>query len=305
MKSKRGTVWINLGLLLLAAALFLTVYNRMASYEAGETSRQVIEQLCETLPTESAAETEAPAIPEYLLDAGREMPVQTIGGKDYIGVLTIPSLELELPVISQWDYAALKVAPCRYSGSLYQNNLIICAHNFATHFGKLKNLRVGDIAIFTDMEENAVTFQMVERETLEPTDLEGMEAGEADPVTPALETIRVQIAGLQHQQESICEYLEKGVYTIDMFTKRNTSLSKEIKQLQLAEADLIRQQNEKNQKEQQVAQIIPTTQHILESYPLLEIEEKNRMWKLVMKKATVYRSPDDKLEVNIYPNLPK
>ena len=178
MKTDRGTAWINLGLLLLAAALFLSVYNRMTSYEAGETSRQVIEQLCETLPTESAAETEAPAIPEYLLDAGREMPVQTIGGKDYIGVLTIPSLEL--PVISQWDYAALKVAPCRYSGSLYQDNLIICAHNFATHFGKLKNLRVGDIAIFTDMEENAVIFQMVERETLEPTDLEGMEAGDWD-----------------------------------------------------------------------------------------------------------------------------
>ena len=29
------------------------------------------------------------------------------------------------------------------------------------------------------------------------------------------------------------------------------------------------------------------------------------MWKLVMKKATVYRLPEDKLEVNIYPNLPK
>lgn len=54
-----------------------------------------------------------------------------------------------------------------------------------------------------------------------------------------------------------------------------------------------------------MAQIIPTTQHILESYPLLEIEEKNRLWKLVLKRVTVYRSPDDKLEVNIYPNLPK
>ena len=30
------------------------------------------------------------------------------------------------------------------------------------------------------MEENAVTFRMVERETLEPTDLEGMEAGDWD-----------------------------------------------------------------------------------------------------------------------------
>ena len=128
---------------------------------------------------------------------------------------------------------------------------------------------------------------------------------ETNPVAVALETIRGQIAGLQHQQESICEYLEKGVYTIDMFTKRNTSLSKEIKQLQRAEADLMRQQSEQSQKEQQVAQIIPTTQHILESYPLLEIEEKNRLWKLVLKSVTVYRSPDDKLEVNIYPNLPK
>lgn len=213
MKSKRGTVWINLGLLLLAAALFLTVYNRMASYEAGETSRQVIEQLCETLPTESAAETEAPAIPEYLLDAGREMPVQTIGGKDYIGVLTIPSLELELPVISQWDYAALKVAPCRYSGSLYQNNLIICAHNFATHFGKLKNLRVGDIAIFTDMEENAVTFQMVERETLEPTDLEGMEAGDWD-MTLYTCTVggqsRVTVRFVREEPWQTAQYRENG-----------------------------------------------------------------------------------------------
>ena len=128
---------------------------------------------------------------------------------------------------------------------------------------------------------------------------------EVDPVTAALETIQGQIAGLQHQQESICEYLEKGVYTIDMFTKRNTSLSKEIKQLQLAEADLMRQQSEQSQKEQQVAQIIPTTQHILESYPLLEIEEKNRLWKLVLKRVTVYRSSEDKLEVNIYPNPPK
>ena len=49
----------------------------------------------------------------------------------------------------------------------------------------------------------------------------------------------------------------------------------------------------------------PATQHILESYPLLTPAEKNRLWKLVMKKATVYRSPDDKLTVNIYPNLPK
>ena len=126
-----------------------------------------------------------------------------------------------------------------------------------------------------------------------------------DPITTALESVRGQIAGLQLQQEHICEYLEKGIYTIDMFTNRNNTLLKEIKRLQLTEADLLHQQKEHSHKTQTTAQIVPTTQHILESYPLLNPLEKNQLWKLVMKKATVYRSQDDILSVDIYPNLPK
>lgn len=80
-----------------------------------------------------------------------------------------------------------------------------------------------------------------------------------------------------------------------MFAKRNTTLAKEIKQLQTAEADLLRQQGEGDQKKQATVQIIPTTQHILENYQILTAAEKNRLWKLVMAKATVYRSPDSKL----------
>lgn len=173
MKANRGTVWINAGLLLIAAALFLSAYNEWESHEARDSARQVIAQLYDALPTEAGEPTTLP-------DVRREMPVKTINGRDYIGVLSIPSLELELPVISQWDYPALKVAPCRYSGSLYQDNLIICAHNYASHFGKLKELQPGDIVLFTDMDEHVVTFQMVERETLNPMDAEGMEAGDWD-----------------------------------------------------------------------------------------------------------------------------
>ena len=173
MKANRGAVWINAGLLLIAAALFLSAYNEWESHEARDSARQVIAQLCDELPTEAGEPTTLP-------DVRREMPVKTINGRDYIGVLSIPSLELELPVISQWDYPALKVAPCRYSGSLYQDNLIICAHNYASHFGKLKELQPGDIVQFTDMDEHVVTFQMVERETLNPMDAEGMEAGDWD-----------------------------------------------------------------------------------------------------------------------------
>ena len=135
-----------------------------------------------------------------------------------------------------------------------------------------------------------------------------IEAGQPsaiDPIDTALETVRGQLASLQLQQENICEYLEKGIYTVEMFTKRSNALSKEIKQLQSSEADLLRQRGEGNQKRQAAAEIIPTTQHILDSYSMLSTEEKNRLWKLVMKKATVYRTPEGEMTIHIYPNLPK
>ena len=126
-----------------------------------------------------------------------------------------------------------------------------------------------------------------------------------DPIAAALTAVRGQLAGLQLQQENICEYLEKGIYTVEMFSKRNASLAKEIKQLQTSEADLLRQQSEGDEKKRTSSQLIPTAQHILEHYSLLSVEEKNRLWKLVLKKATVYRTQDGELMIHIYPNLPQ
>ena len=36
-----------------------------------------------------------------------------------------------------------------------------------------------------------------------------------DPVGEALDTVQAQLIALQNQQETICEYLEKGIYTIE------------------------------------------------------------------------------------------
>lgn len=185
MKSKRGTAWINLGLLLLAAALFLAAYNRNESYQAQRQSDVVLEEMSQaleqTVPAQTVPrQTEPPELPEAMEEPQREMPVRTIHGRDYIGVLTIPALNLELPVLSQWDYTNLRIAPCRYEGSVYNGSLILCAHNYSSHFGRLKNLREGDAVQFTDMDDNVYTYQVVGLETLNPTDVEGMESGDWD-----------------------------------------------------------------------------------------------------------------------------
>ena len=67
----------------------------------------------------------------------------------------------------------------------------------------------------------------------------------------------------------------------------------------------MKQQNEVDEKKESIMQIIPTTQHILDNYDILTILEKNQLWKLVLKRVTVYRSQDDELSIQLYPNLPQ
>lgn len=193
-RNQEGLLLITIGLLLIAAALFLVSYNLYDELRAEQSARQVVNQLDEYLPSEAAPEAstdpagdqeplvsdERTVIPDYVLAPNMEMPVETINGIDFIGVLRIPALELELPIISEWNYPNLKTAPCRYSGSAYLNNLIICGHNYTSHFGNLKNLGEGDIATFTDMDGNVFTYKMVERETLLPTSIDAMESGDWD-----------------------------------------------------------------------------------------------------------------------------
>ena len=174
MKHK-GKGLIFTGLLLIAAALFLTGYNLFDQMRAQRSAAQAAAQLTEQLPQTSQAD-----VPDYLLSPEMEMPVETIDGVDYVGVLRIPALALELPVISQWSYPLLKIAPCRYSGSAYQNNLVLCAHNYASHFGNLKSLHIGDAVTFTDMDGNLFSYQVAELETLPPQATEEMENGDWD-----------------------------------------------------------------------------------------------------------------------------
>ena len=179
-RKQRGLLSITVGLLLIAAALFLVSYNLYDELRAEQAARQAVNKLDASTNQEPLASDERTVIPDYVLSPKMEMPVETINGIDFIGVLRIPALELELPVISEWNYPNLKTAPCRYSGSAYLNNLILCGHNYASHFGRLKTLSEGDIATFTDIDGNVFIYKMVERETLNPTDIEGMESGNWD-----------------------------------------------------------------------------------------------------------------------------
>ena len=103
-----------------------------------------------------------------------------IDGDEYIGIIDIPSLNLKLPVASSWNYEKMKKSPCRYYGSLENNDLVISAHSYKSQFGLIKNLNQGDKLLFTDVSSKAYVFEVKVIEILSPTDVEEMINSEFD-----------------------------------------------------------------------------------------------------------------------------
>lgn len=160
-KNQIGKIFTITGLLLFAAALALFAYNLWDGYRAEQSREKLLEEYRDKNQNisdkgEQADESDG-QIPDYQLNPEMEMPeiaLEDLDGAACIGVLEIPAIDLKLPVLSEWSYPLLKKAPCCYSGSAYLDNLVIAAHNYRTHFGKLKELETGDEVIFTDAAGN-------------------------------------------------------------------------------------------------------------------------------------------------------
>ncbi len=137
-KINTGIALMAFGLLLIAAAGGLFALNKINDKKAGETAGMIMEAV------EKAGDEN-----EYEEEENGEV-FAMIDGEKYIGVISIPSLDIELPVQSEWSLAKLKNSPCRYYGSVPEGTAIICAHNYQSHFGKLKYAGPGTKVYFTD-----------------------------------------------------------------------------------------------------------------------------------------------------------
>lgn len=206
MKLKKGSIFIIIGLLLLAAALFLTCFNIYDQFRAEHSVENIMDQLSRQDGGRDLSDGE---IPDYILDPDMEMPVKTADGRDYIGTLEIPSLNLTLPILSSWSYDNLRIAPCRYTGSAYRNDMVLAAHNYPSHFGRLKHLREGEEVIFTDEAGNRFTYTAVVRETLMPEAIDEMTGKEEEDWDLTLFTCTI---GGRSRVTVRCVLSEKGKY---------------------------------------------------------------------------------------------
>lgn len=185
-KNRIGNILKGAGLILVTAAVLLLVYNLWDGHRARESEEAILaEYLQENKKASESPDTsdkeDEQNIPDYLLNPDMDMPeytLKSLGDVACIGILEIPALDLELPVISSWSYSSLRLAPCRYSGSAYKGNLVIAAHNYQSHFGGLRTLPEGSEVFFTDAVGNRFSYYVAVTEALTPWSVDDMTSGE-------------------------------------------------------------------------------------------------------------------------------
>ena len=172
MRNKLGILCMLVGTALIFGALYLFICNTRETEFAEEAAAEVMpEILVEIQEVQEETTEETWVIPEtpveLLTEEELKMTEKVIYGRRYIGYLSIPTLGLELPILSDWTYPDLQVSPARYYGSVRGENLVLLAHNYPTHFGKISNLTKGDSVIFTDMEGTVWEYEVVTKVAVE------------------------------------------------------------------------------------------------------------------------------------------
>ena len=178
MKSK-AKIFTWIGKVCLLSALLLHLYNIYDNMNQDQNQKQILEQYIQE--TNHQQDTSFIQIPDYQLNPEMEMPEVSLPGLEEagcIGILEIPSINIKLPVLNTWSYSLLKKAPCRYTGSIYLDNMVIAAHNSEAHFKKISNLQEGDIVIFTDAVGNVFTYTVAGIELLQPNEVDNMTNGQ-------------------------------------------------------------------------------------------------------------------------------
>ncbi len=155
---------IILGILCILLSITLYIKNKYQELDTGKKSKEILDII----------ETKINVSDKEEIKSNTEDLVLNISGYDYIGVISIPSLNIKLPIMRETDYDRLAISPCKYYGNITTNDLVLCAHDYVNQFGKISNLKEDDIVIITDVLGNNYVYKVVLTEELNPTDITNM-----------------------------------------------------------------------------------------------------------------------------------
>lgn len=150
--NKMGKVLVYIGILFIILSLGFKIYDNYKDIKAGKESNALIEEI------------------NNITDTSRKV-YKTKNGYNLIGTIYIDKISKNLPIIDSWDYDKLNVAPCVYSGSIENKDLVICAHSYKTHFSDLYKLNRNDYIVITEINGKEHLYKVCDTDVIDPYDV--------------------------------------------------------------------------------------------------------------------------------------
>lgn len=100
---------------------------------------------------------------------------EEINGYKVIGIIKIPKIEIEYPILEKTDKTSLELSITKFWGDKInqKGNVVLAGHNRLnnTMFGKIDKLEKGDIIELTDSQMVTVKYQVFKTYTVDPNDI--------------------------------------------------------------------------------------------------------------------------------------
>lgn len=183
-----------LSVFLLCALSSYAIYAEYDRSKSEEVSKEILQEISFREPTklvdeevivvrlnaipeeEDVATTEVVQI-EQQVNVEEEQKLTASDGTSYytIGVINIPSINVNYPILSTYTDELLKIAPCKFHGPNPNEvgNLCIAGHNYrnSKFFSKVPNLQLGDTIEITDLSGRMLTYTVYDKFIVNPDEL--------------------------------------------------------------------------------------------------------------------------------------
>lgn len=105
------------------------------------------------------------------------MPVLSIEGTDFLGILDLPSHGSSLPVCAHWGKSSRY--PCRFSGSIYDGTMQIGGTSQKGQYDFYREISAGDPVFFTDITGNRYTYTVTDIRYRKHADQDALQSTDA------------------------------------------------------------------------------------------------------------------------------
>lgn len=160
---KKIKIYKAILVLLIIAAIVVAVFVVRKFYKSNQTeneAKSIVEEIKENLNTQNESEA--------YIDA-------ELGGYKVIGIIKIPKINLEYPILEKTNTESLNISITKFWGNEINEigNVTLAGHNNlnGVMFGKIKKLSNGDILELTDIQNITLKYEVFETKVIDPNDI--------------------------------------------------------------------------------------------------------------------------------------